>query len=67
MTRWACRHETILSDPLDPGVTADTASCPFSGRPGIVGRYFGDQLGPSPLVARGTLAPSKAAQHLAGT
>ena len=54
MTRWACGHAAILSDPLDPGVTVATASCPFCGRPGIVGQYVGRPLGPSPLVARGT-------------
>jgi|GEM_PF-4541492 transcription elongation factor Elf1 len=38
MTRWYCGHEANLSCPLAPGVTADTAPCPFCGRPGIVGQ-----------------------------
>jgi hypothetical protein len=46
MTRWACGHEATLSRPLDPGVTADTALCPFCGRAGIVGQFVGGRFVP---------------------
>ena len=40
MTRWSCGHEATLSRPLDPGITVDTAPCPFCGRQGIAGQYL---------------------------
>jgi hypothetical protein len=43
ITWWSCEHEATLSRPLDPGVTADTAPCPFCGHPGIVGQYVAGQ------------------------
>ena len=44
MTRWSCGHEATLSRPLDPGVTAATAPCPFCGRQGIAGQHVGGRL-----------------------
>jgi hypothetical protein len=49
MTRWSCGHEATLSSPLDPGVTAATAPCPFCGRQGITGQHFNGQFVPIQL------------------
>jgi hypothetical protein len=47
MTQWSCGHQTTLSHPLPPGVSAATAPCPACGRRGIVGQYVGGQFKPA--------------------